>query len=156
LQELGLISAVRKEAKDLAKSTGVKARVSVSPEFGRLPSGLETAIYRVVQEALHNVAQHANATSVNIEMAREGDNIRLTVEDDGIGIVSNRRPGRQTFGLAGMHERIATIGGKMKVISSRSRGTRIEVSAPIVQNGLPHDRDLPVENESPNILAQGV
>ncbi len=65
LQELGLIAAVRKEAKDLAKSTGVKARVNLASDFGRLPGALETAIYRVVQEALHNVAKHANASSVS-------------------------------------------------------------------------------------------
>ena len=88
LQELGLIAAVRKEAKDLAKSAGVKARVTVSPEFGRLPAALETAIYRVVQEALHNVAKHANATTVNIEMRRDGDCVSLTIEDDGVGIAA--------------------------------------------------------------------
>ena len=73
LQELGLIAAVRKEAKDLAKSTGVKARVTVSAGFRPPAPALETAIYRVVQEALHNVAKHANATTVNIEMTREGE-----------------------------------------------------------------------------------
>jgi hypothetical protein len=157
LQELGLIAAVRKEAKDLAKSTGVKARVTVSPEFGRLPAVLETAIYRVVQEALHNVAKHANATAVNIEMKREfeGDSVRLIVQDDGSGIPARANPARQTFGLAGMHERISTLGGKMKVISSRGKGTRIEVIAPIVSSGLPQDRGLTVEQPS-DAVAQTV
>jgi signal transduction histidine kinase len=131
LQELGLIAAVRKEAKDLAKSTGVKARVNLASDFGRLPGALETAIYRVVQEALHNVAKHANAGSVVIEMFREGDRVHLTVEDDGVGITQKPNPGRQTFGVAGMRERIATLGGKMTIVSSPGHGTRIEVSAPI-------------------------
>lgn len=156
LQELGLIAAVRKEAKDLAKSTGVKARVTVSPEFGRLPTALETAIYRVVQEALHNVAKHANATSVNIEMKQgyEGENVRLVIQDDGIGIAPQPNPARQTFGLAGMYERVSTIGGKMKVVSSRGNGTRIEVTAPIVNSGLPQERGLLLEQSS-DAVARG-
>jgi signal transduction histidine kinase len=132
LQELGLIAAVRKEAKDLAKSAGVKARVNVSQDFGRMPTPVEAAFYRIVQEALHNVAKHANATAVNIEMTRESGSVRLLIEDDGIGIASQQpNPGRQTFGMAGMRERIANIGGKMKVTSSRGKGTRIEVIAPV-------------------------
>jgi hypothetical protein len=135
LQELGLIAAVRKEAKDLAKSAGVKAKVSVSPEFGRLPSAVEAAFYRVVQEALYNVAKHANATTVNIGMTRDGDLVRLTIEDDGEGITP-KPGGRQTFGMAGMRERIGNIGGKMKVSSARGQGTRIEVNAPVSSNGI--------------------
>lgn len=131
LQELGLIAAVRKEAKDLAKSAGVKARVSVSPEFGRLSTPVEAAIYRIVQEALHNVAKHANATAVSIDLTRDKNSVRLLIEDDGTGISPQKpNPHRQTFGMAGMRERIANIGGKMKVTSSRGKGTRIEVNAP--------------------------
>jgi len=131
LQELGLIAAVRKEAKDLAKSTGVKARVNLASDFGRLPGALETAIYRVVQEALHNVAKHANASNVHIEMSRDGDWVRLTIEDDGVGITPVRKPARQTFGVSGMRERISTLGGKMTIVSSPGHGTRIEVNAPV-------------------------
>ncbi len=134
LQELGLIAAVRKEAKDLAKSAGVKARVTVSPEFGRLPAAVEAAFYRVVQEALHNVAKHASATTVNIEMKHEGDSVSLLIEDDGVGISAKPNPGRQTFGMAGMRERIGNIGGKMKVSSARGKGTRIEVNTPVSAN----------------------
>ncbi|MGO9303171.1 MAG: ATP-binding protein [Candidatus Korobacteraceae bacterium] len=142
LQELGLIAALRKEAKDLATSAGVKARVTVSPEVGRLPAVLETAVYRVVQEALHNVAKHANATSVTIDMRREGDWVKLLIEDDGVGISSKPAPGRQTFGMAGMRERIGNLGGKMKVTSPPGKGTRIEVSAPAVYSATALDHGL--------------
>jgi signal transduction histidine kinase len=155
LQELGLIAAVRKEAKDLAKSSGVKARVTVSPEFGRLPAIVETAVYRVVQEALHNVAQHAAASTVNIEMTRDGDSVHLLVEDDGVGMAAKAKASRQTFGLAGMYERIGNIGGKMKVISARGKGTRIEVNAPISGTGLGHDRGLPMSGAATDAVAQG-
>lgn len=155
LQELGLIAAVRKEAKDLAKSTGVKARVNVSQEFGRLPAVLETAIYRVVQEALHNVAKHANANTVFIELSREGDVIRLLIEDDGIGMVAKPNPARQTFGVAGMRERISTIGGKMKITSSRGKGTRIEVSTPVL-SGLREESETLAASSSSGIAAQQV
>jgi signal transduction histidine kinase len=131
LQELGLIAAVRKEAKDLAKSAGVKARVTVSPDFGRLPAAVEAAFYRVVQEALHNVAKHANATMVNIEMKHDGDRVSLLIDDDGVGISPKPASGRQTFGMAGMRERIGNIGGKVKISSARGKGTRIEVNAPV-------------------------
>ena len=155
LQELGLIAAVRKEAKDLAKSSGVKARVTVSAEFGRLPGIVETAVYRVVQEALHNVAQHASATSVNIEMRRDGDSVCLLVEDDGVGMVAKPKAGRQTFGLVGMRERIGNIGGNMKVTSARGKGTRIEVNAPTAGNGLGHERGLPPGSAATDAVAQG-
>jgi signal transduction histidine kinase len=151
LQELGLIAAVRKEAKDLAKSTGVKARVTVSHEFGRLPAALETAIYRVVQEALHNVAKHANASAVNIELLRAGDAVKLLIEDDGGGIPLKPNPGRQTFGMAGMHERIGNLGGKMKVTSARGQGTRIEISAPVMKSRV----DRSPQTDEPGALARG-
>ncbi len=130
LQELGLIAAVRKEAKDLAKNAGVKGRVTVSPDFGRLPPALETAIYRIVQEALHNVAKHASATTVTIDLNRDGSLVKLVIEDDGVGISSKPKGARRTFGMTGMRERMANAGGTMKVTSTRGRGTRIEVSAP--------------------------
>ncbi len=156
LQELGLIAAVRKEAKDLAKSSGVKARVTVSPEFGRLSPIVETAVYRVVQEALHNVAQHAAANTVNIEMRREGDSVRLVVEDDGVGMIIRPNPGRQTFGLAGMRERIGNIGGKVKVTSARGKGTRIEVNTPVTGSGFGQDRGLAINGETAGaVVARG-
>jgi len=132
LEELGLIAAVRKEAKDFSKRTGVRTRVAVSENVGRLPNQTETAVYRVVQEALHNVAKHAKAKNVTLQMARENEAISLVIQDDGVGITAGPVVGRN-FGLAGMQERIAMLGGTAKLASSKNKGTRIEVKVPVTQ-----------------------
>jgi len=141
LQELGLVAAIRKEAKDLAKTTGVKTRVLISEDVGRLAPGTEQAIYRVVQEALHNVAKHAQAKNVSIQVAREGQVVNLQVEDDGVGIQPSRgNPRDRSFGLAGIKERIAMLGGVSRVISAKGKGTRIEITVPAGEVSL--DRPL--------------
>lgn len=130
LQELGLIAAIRKEAKDLARNTGVKARVTVSDAIGRMAPETEAAIYRVVQEALHNVAKHAQAHNVSIQMERGNGELRLLVEDDGIGIQGKYSSRGRSFGLAGIKERIGMLGGRVQISSVRGKGTRIEVTVP--------------------------
>ncbi|HWG48190.1 MAG TPA: GAF domain-containing sensor histidine kinase [Candidatus Acidoferrales bacterium] len=131
LQELGLVAAIRKEAKDLAKATGLKTRVMIADDVGRLAPGTEQAIYRVVQEALHNVAKHAQAKNVTIQVVREGEKVSVQVEDDGVGIQAVRgNPRTGSFGLAGIKERIAMLGGVSRVISTKGKGTRIEISVP--------------------------
>ncbi|HET9182509.1 MAG TPA: GAF domain-containing sensor histidine kinase [Candidatus Angelobacter sp.] len=131
LQELGLVAAIRKEAKDMAKTTGVKTRVLMAEDVGRLAPGTEQAIYRVVQEALHNVAKHAQAKNVTIQVVREGQKVSVQVEDDGVGIQAARgNPRSGSFGLAGIKERIAMLGGVSRVISTKGKGTRIEITVP--------------------------
>jgi signal transduction histidine kinase len=135
-----MIAAIRKEAKDLAKSTGVKARVAVADEVGRLAPEIETALYRVVQEALHNVAKHAQAKVVNIQMTRDESSVRLVVEDDGVGITTVVNPQRPTFGLAGMRERISALRGTLRVTSRKGQGTKLVVVVPITAQGTLLDR----------------
>ncbi len=145
LQELGLIAAIRKEAKDMAKSSGINARVAVSDDVGRAAPEVETAIYRVVQESLHNVAKHSNAHFVTIELNRTDDHLRLRIEDDGVGIsnVNASNSLRPTFGLAGMRERISTLGGTLRVESRKGKGTKILVSVPVPDNGSPLSQPSP-------------
>jgi len=135
LQELGLIAAIRKEAKDFASTTGVRARVAVPSDIGRLAPETEAAVYRVVQEALHNVAKHAQATSVSINMQRDNGCVRLLVEDDGVGFqprfASSSRG--HSFGLAGIKERVGMLGGAVKLVSGKGKGTRLEVTVPVEQ-----------------------
>src|SRR5262249_37296242 len=139
LQELGLVAAIRKEAKHLTKTTGVKTRVLIAEDVGRLTPGAEQAIYRVVQEALHNVAKHAQARSVTVQMTRADNLVHVTVEDDGIGIQgrSNSRGTQQSFGLTGIKERVAMLGGASRVVSSKGKGTRVEITVPAGEPAMP-------------------
>jgi signal transduction histidine kinase len=152
LQELGLVSAIRKEAKDLAKTTGMKAKVAVPDELGRLSAEAETAIYRVVQEALNNVAKHAQAKNVGIQMARDEGLVKLLVEDDGIGFAQKSVSRGRSFGLAGIRERILALGGSVRVRSSKGRGTRIEVVVPDSAAAMP----MPTVAAEPMLAPRGM
>ncbi|HEV2116903.1 MAG TPA: GAF domain-containing sensor histidine kinase [Terriglobales bacterium] len=150
LQELGLVAAIRKEAKDLSKSTGVKTQVAVPDDLGRFGPEAETAVYRVVQEALHNVAKHAQAKNVTVQVARESGVIKVLVEDDGIGFLQKGVSRGRSFGLAGMRERIAALAGTVRVRSGKGRGTRIEVTVPdavaVVSLPVPADAAYPTRS----------
>ena len=138
LKELGLVAAIRKEAKDLAKNTGIRARVMVAEDLNRLDPEVEMVIYRVVQETLHNVAKHSNAKSANIILNYDDKSLRLLVEDDGVGFSSKSSNSRgNSFGLAGIKERVHSIGGEVRVVSSKERGTRIEVAVPLKETSAP-------------------
>ena len=138
LKELGLVAAIRKEAKDLAKNTGIRARVMVAEDVNRLDPEVEMVIYRVVQETLHNVAKHSHAKSANIILNYDDTSLRLLVEDDGIGFSSKSSNSRgNSFGLAGIKERVHSIGGEVRVVSSKERGTRIEVAVPLKETSAP-------------------
>jgi len=135
LQELGLVAAIRKEAKDLAKATGTKVRVAVNEDVGRLAPEIEAAIYRVVQESLHNVAKHAQAKTVSVQMSRNENSVFLTIEDDGIGMPAKiSTPRGHSFGLAGIKERIASLDGEVRVQSEKGKGTRLEIMVPARQH----------------------
>ena len=136
LQELGLVAAIRKEGKDLAKNTGIKAHVEIDPKVGRLAADAEAAIYRVVQEALHNIAKHSQAKAASIQMSREHDKVLLLVEDDGVGFSRLTKNERPKFGLEGIRERVSMLGGKVKITSAKGKGTRLEISVPAKRSGL--------------------
>jgi signal transduction histidine kinase len=138
LQELGLFAALRKEAQHLEQKHSVNTRVAISDEVGRLSAETETAIYRIVQEALHNVAKHAHAQNAAVTMDRVNGVIKLAVEDDGIGIFPKANYRGNSFGLAGIKERVGMLGGEVRVVSLKDKGTRIEVSVPATEPTAPH------------------
>ena len=131
LDELGLLAAIRKEARELSKSTGVKAHLDLPEHLEGVDHDVEVAVYRSVQEALNNIAKHAQAKEFLIRLDVEDGCIRVRVEDDGIGFKRNSgsAPGK-SFGLVGMRERIAALAGSVRVQSREGRGTRVKVIVP--------------------------
>lgn len=127
LDQLGLIAAVRAQADELATASGIQAGV-VGPElFPPLPAAAEVAAYRIVGEALTNVARHSQAQNVYIGLCLS-DALHLVIEDDGVGLPADYRVG---VGLSSMRERAEELGGSFRIRSDTTRGTRIEVTLPV-------------------------
>ena len=134
LDDLGLATALRWYTDRFTQRTGIKSTTTINlPEApARLTRELETACFRIVQEALTNVVRHARAKNVAIRMQKRNGEIRLTVKDDGSGFDAhsqNLAPFTTHVGLRGMRERALALGGRLDVRSS-SRGTRISARFP--------------------------
>src|SRR5262249_57496935 len=95
---------------------------------GEAPDALKSCIYRVVQEALHNCARHANARIVRVVVSQEPSKVILSVEDDGRGFEAGRVRG---LGLVGMEERVRHLGGQFQVRSQPGAGTKVDVELPL-------------------------
>ncbi|MFO0847224.1 MAG: PAS domain S-box protein [Gemmataceae bacterium] len=131
LDDLGLEAAVGQLVADWAARTQVPADFqAVGFGAGRLPAEVETALYRVVQEALTNVTRHARASAVSVVLSRAGGEVRAAVEDDGIGFDPDA-PGRGRLGLVGMRERMALVGGGLDVESAPGGGTTVIARVPL-------------------------
>jgi signal transduction histidine kinase len=111
------------------RRTGLIVVVDAEP-VDRLPLVVEEALYRIGQEALHNIVKHANASNATIRMVREGGYLRLTVTDDGSGFDPDSVP-RGHLGLIGMRQRIELVGGELRVESRAGHGSTIEASVPV-------------------------
>jgi signal transduction histidine kinase len=105
--------------------------------LGRLPAGVELVLYRIVQEALSNVAKHAKASQVLVRLSRKGRALRLLVEDDGCGfdVEATRHSRESGLGLFGMEERLALVGGTLRVESVVGEGTRVSADVLLPSNG---------------------
>jgi signal transduction histidine kinase len=129
LDDVGLEAAIEWQAGDFAARTNIPANVHCDLGAVKLERGLATAIFRIFQEALTNVARHAAATQLDVTMDIEDSKVRLEISDDGVGLsdASNRRG----LGLVGMQERARRLGGECTITRRQPRGTRVFVSVPI-------------------------
>jgi signal transduction histidine kinase len=135
LDHLGLVAGLHDTSKEFANRTGVAVKMVCMHLTARLPVDIELTLYRILQEALQNVEKHARASQVTVCLTKQGDIVQMTVHDDGIGFYSDHHPVRQKgkggFGLLGMRERAISVGGTLKIESTRRAGTKIEVRIPL-------------------------
>jgi len=130
LDEFGLASALRDLSNRLEERGGPKVELTIELPAGmRLPAKLETAIFRITQEALTNVVKHADAKTVHVSLARGRRSVTLAVEDDGRGFPQARSDGG--FGLIGIRERVASANGALDIESESGRGTRLAIELPL-------------------------
>ena len=128
LDDLGLRAALANYVQDWSARVGIPATLHSSGLLDqRLPSDTETALYRIAQEALTNVAKHANATNVEIILERRGSYVSLVIEDNGKGFDPATEESGHGFGLLGMRERAALVGAAVEIESSPGAGTTIFV-----------------------------
>ncbi len=133
LDEVGLLSALRWYLDGLTSRSGIQTSLDVQPRnFPRLPSDLETAIFRIVQEALTNVFRHSGARKGWVSLSGEGNELVVTVRDDGKGVgehIAQLRPDSIGVGIGGMKQRAKELGGELRVSNARP-GTLVEVVIP--------------------------
>jgi len=132
LDDLGLVPAIEFLSEGVAKRTGLHVAIRSSYER-RLPAPIETALYRVVQEALTNISKHAQAASVRIRLRGHGKAIQCSITDDGVGFdpsaIANNPHGRG-LGLLGMREKLQPLGGVVEINSNPGQGTKLLITVP--------------------------
>ncbi|SMB29382.1 exported protein of unknown function [Sterolibacterium denitrificans] len=130
--DLGIAGALEWLAADFARNTGLTCNYSGPDQEPRLDEPTATAIFRIAQESLTNVARHADASRVNIRLNQDHGILRLTVNDNGRGFDVNQvAAGRKNFGLLGMQERISMLDGRFHLSSTPGQGTRIDIELPL-------------------------
>jgi len=137
LDDLGLQSAIRWYAERHLGSRGISARCEFDARDRRFPAAFETAVFRVCQEAMSNVARHAEAENVLVQVSESEGKLHIEIEDDGKGFdpdhVSKRE--RRPFGLMGIRERVELLGGSVRIDSTPGEGTRIRIDVPLPREG---------------------
>jgi signal transduction histidine kinase len=129
LDDLGLVPALQWQAREASKRNGVWVDVSAEDIPDDLREDYKTCVYRVVQEALHNVVQHAHAKKVEVRVARDDRRLLLSIADDGQGFNARMEKG---MGLIGMKERVGGLGGRLSIESAPGKGTVLRVELPAV------------------------
>ncbi|MFP4975382.1 sensor histidine kinase [Paenibacillus sp. CN-4] len=134
LDDLGLIPTLRKYVHDYEEKTKIRTVFETKGKEHRLSSAMEAAVYRLVQEALTNVAKHAFASYVIVEITYQAQLIKIVVNDNGRGFnvekMRREQNSRESFGLVGMKERVELLEGRMEIESAENQGTKIIIHIP--------------------------
>ena len=135
LDDLGLSPTLKKTLEDYEEKTGIACNLTISGKDQRLPSHTEVTIFRVAQQLLFNIREHAQANHVQVSMDVNEERVTVSVEDDGTGFEADKAMAasrqRKTMGLSTIQERTQMLGGELKIDSAIGRGTRIDFWLPL-------------------------
>lgn len=131
LDDLGLVLVIRNLAESIARRGALKLDLDLPEDLGDLPPAVENAFYRLAQEALENVVKHAGAQSVSVSLHQDGARLTLVVTDDGRGFLMGLTETDERFGLRGMRERAARIGGSLDITTRPNAGTVVRLSCEV-------------------------
>jgi signal transduction histidine kinase len=152
LDDLGLAAALGWLGREISRPTGLHIEVQADDLPPDLPDEHKTCVFRIAQEALHNIAKHANANAVEITVRASDAWLVITVQDDGRGFQPGRGHG---LGLTGMHERAESLGGSVKITSGPGKGTLVEVALPLPQRLRAAPPGSPWPNPLPDAMPSG-
>jgi PAS domain S-box-containing protein len=131
LDDLGLAAAIEWQAQEFQSRTGIGCHSRVEGDEPALEPRLATALFRIVQEALTNVARHAGASRVDVSLAEDATRVTLVVQDDGRGISEEELRNARSLGLLGMRERVAPFCGTVDIAGRPGMGTTVRVTVPL-------------------------
>jgi PAS domain S-box-containing protein len=137
LDDLGLTAALEWQAQEFEKRTGISCRVTLPQEPLVLDADRSTAIFRIFQESLTNVARHSQASQVVARLEKSGDQLLLHVQDNGVGFDLEEVKTRRSLGLVGMRERALLLNGELNVAGVRGSGTTMTLRIPLASTTLP-------------------
>ncbi|MFC3747942.1 histidine kinase [Paenibacillus sp. GCM10012306] len=130
LEGKGLEQGLRELVRELQEKMPIEIVFEMDPDV-HLMKGIENHLFRIVQEAISNTLRHAKASKMEIRLHRRGDTVRLTLRDDGVGFELDENK-QTSYGLSNMQERIIETGGSIQFITAPGKGTRIEITVPVV------------------------
>jgi PAS domain S-box-containing protein len=134
LDDLGLLPALEWLVESFTQHTGVPCELAVDNQELELPDMQATAVFRTVQESLTNIAKHARASRVDVAIEHADSQLTISVRDDGVGFSLQQSQKPDSYGLLGLRERAALLGGEASVTSAPGRGTQVEVHFPVTRD----------------------
>ena len=142
LDHFGLSAAIEWQAEEFESRTGIKCDVSLEPREIILDQDFSTSVFRIFQEALTNIARHADATEVKVSLRLRDGQVMLEVKDNGKGITEKQFSDPTSFGLIGIRERVNFFGGDVKINGIRNKGTMVTVCIPLRKKEEPYDQNI--------------
>ena len=139
LDDLGVSAALEWELGEFVERTGIECNLTVKPEEIDLDPDRSTAVYRIFQEVLTNIARHSQATSAEAALRVDSGRLEMEISDNGAGITEEQIASPRSFGLIGIRERAMQFGGEVRIEGVKGKGTTISITLPLDDGGDHHD-----------------